>query len=134
MSFWFLIFKFIILFFCLFKVFKHLKCMIVFHIENFWNFNNFASCQILNLTNFNNLPSFEIARLRKLAYCPNSKFLEFSKLEIYEISRILQFGKLANFQNFTVWKTREFSEFFFNLENYQNSKNWVWYKMWNDQM
>ena len=83
-----------------FVIWKIPKCMIVFQIEHFWNFDNFSSGQTLNLLNFENLPSFKIVKFGKLAYFPNWKFLEFSNLGIYEISRISQFWKFTNFQNF----------------------------------
>ena len=64
-------FRIYFLFEYLFKLFKHLKYMLIYKIVNSWNFDRFPNCSILKiwccskLDNFRNLMFVEIAKFGK---------------------------------------------------------------------
>ena len=54
------------LFLYFFKLFKHSKYMIIFHIGSYWNFDGFQISKLQKLANFRNCKIWEIDLFSKL--------------------------------------------------------------------
>ena len=78
----------------MFKLFEHLKYMLIYKIVNSWNFDGFPNCSILKkfycsqLNNFRNYKFFEFAKLQILLIFEIDFLFEFAKLQIFGIFQI----------------------------------------------
>ena len=96
---------FFIIFQYLFKLFEHLKFMIIYKIENLWNFHSFPNCKIFKLA------FFRICKILEI-FCNFSSWKFFG---IFLIWNILEFFK---FENVVILQIPNFS----NIPNCEVSK------------